>query len=92
MFVVIAVLVINPAGIGRRVFPPYYTYIDHMPRTLRLGWQGVTLLIAALFLASALVPGPVTALLRLANPWGGLLLFFVAVLIFVGIVGQRPPR
>ena len=92
MFVVIAVLVINPAGIGRRVFPPYYTYIDHMPRTLRLGWQGVTLLIAALFLASALVPGPVTALLRLAHPWGGLLLFFVAVLIFVGIVGQRPPR
>ena len=92
MFVVIAVLVINPAGIGRRVFPPYYTYIDHMPRTLRLGWQGVTLLIAALFLASALVPGPVTALLRLANPWGGLLLFFVAVIIFVGIVSQRPPR
>ena len=92
MFVVIAVLVINPAGIGRRVFPPYYTYIDHMPRTLRLAWQGVTLLIAALFLASALVPGPVTALLRLANPWGGLLLFFVAVIIFVGIVSQRPPR
>jgi hypothetical protein len=92
VFVVIAVLVINPAGIGRRVFPPYYTYIDHMPRTLRLGWQGVTLLIAALFLASALVPGPVTALLRLANPWGGLLLFFVAVIIFVGIVSQRPPR
>jgi high-affinity Fe2+/Pb2+ permease len=90
--VIIAVLVINPAGIGRRVFPPYYAYIDHLPRTLRLGWQGVTLVIAALFLAAALFPGPVSALLRLANPWGGLLLFFVAVIIFVGIVGQRPPR
>jgi hypothetical protein len=90
--VVIAVLVINPAGIGRRVFPPYYTYIDNMPRTLRFGWQGVTLVIAALFLASTLFPAQVNALLRLANPWGGLLIFFVAVIIFVGIVGQRPPR
>jgi len=89
LFVAIAVLVINPAGIGRRVFPPYYAYIDHMPRTLRLGWQGVTLLIAVLFLASTLVPGPVAALLRFANPWGGLLIFFVAVIVFVGIVGQR---
>ena len=88
----IAVLVINPAGIGRRVFPPYYTYIDHMPRTLRLAWQGVTLLIVALFLASTLFPSQVNALLRLANPWGGLLLFFVAVIIFVGIVSQRPQR
>jgi len=59
---------------------------------LRWGWQGVTLLIAALFLASALFPGQVSALLRFANPWGGLLIFFVAVIIFVGIVGQRPPR
>jgi hypothetical protein len=90
--VIIAVLVINPAGIGRRVFPPYYAYIDHMPRTLRWGWQGVTLLIAVLFLASTLFPSQVNALLRLANPWGGLLLFFVAVIIFVGIVGQRPRR
>ena len=63
-----------------------------MPRTLRLGWQGVTLLIATLFLASTLLPSEVNALLRLANPWGGLLLFFVAVIIFVGIIGQRPPR
>lgn len=86
---IIAVLVIDPAGIGRRVFPPYYAYIDHMPRTLRLSWQGVTLLIAALFLASTLFPAQVNALLRLANPWGGLLIFFVAVIIFVGIVGQR---
>ena len=86
---IIAVLVMNPAGIGRRVFPPYYTYIDRMPRTLRLAWQGVTLLIVALFLASTLFPSQVNALLRLANPWGGLLLFFVAVIIFVGIVGQR---
>jgi hypothetical protein len=90
--VIIALLVVNPAGIGRRVFPPYYTYIDHMPRTLRFGWQGVTLLIAVLFLASTLFPAQVNALLRLANPWGGLLLFFVAVIIFVGIVSQRPPR
>jgi hypothetical protein len=90
--VIIAVLVINPAGVGRRVFPPYYAYIDHMPRTLRLGWQGVTLLIAVLFLASTIFPAQVNALLRLANPWGGLLLFFVAVIIFVGIVSQRPPR
>jgi hypothetical protein len=90
--VVIAVLVINPAGIGRRVFSPYYAYIDHMPRTLRLGWQGVTLLIATLFLASTLLPSQVAAMLRFANPWGGLLLFFVAVIIFVGIVGQRPSR
>lgn len=89
---IIAVLVINPAGLGRRVFPPYYAYIDHMPRTLRLGWQGVTLLIAVLFLASTLFPAQVNALLRLANPWGGLLIFFVAVIIFVGIVSQRPPR
>ena len=89
---VIAVLVINPAGIGRRVFPPYYTYIDHMPRTLRLAWQGVTLLIVTLFLAATLFPAQVNALLRLANPWGGLLLFFVAVIIFVGIVSQRPSR
>jgi hypothetical protein len=84
--------VVNPAGIGRRVFPPYYAYIDHMPRTLRLGWQGVTLLIVVLFLLSTLFPAQVNALLRLANPWGGLLLFFVAVIIFVGIVSQRPPR
>jgi hypothetical protein len=90
--VIIGVLVINPAGIGRRVFPPYYAYIDHMPRTLRLGWQAVTLLIVVLFLASTLFPAQVNALLRLANPWGGLLLFFVAVIIFVGIVSQRPPR
>jgi hypothetical protein len=90
--VIIAVLVVNPAGIGRRVFPPYYAYIDHMPRTLRLGWQGVTLLIVVLFLLSTLFPAQVNALLRLANPWGGLLLFFVAVIIFVGIVSQRPPR
>jgi len=90
--VIIAVLVVNPAGIGRRVFPPYYAYIDHMPRTLRWGWQGVTLLIAVLFLASTLFPAQVNGLLRLANPWGGLLLFFVAVIIFVGIVGQRPRR
>jgi hypothetical protein len=90
--VIIAVLVINPAGVGRRVFPPYYAYIDHMPRMLRLGWQGVTLLIAVLFLASTLFPAQVNALLRLANPWGGLLLFFVAVIIFVGIVSQRPPH
>ena len=83
---IIAVLVINPAGLGRRIFPPYYAYIDHMPRTLRLGWQGVTLLIAVLFLASTLFPAQVNALLRLANPWGGLLIFFVAVIIFVGIV------
>ena len=89
---VIAVLVINPAGIGRRVFSPYYAYIDHMPRTLRLGWQGVTLLIAALFLASTLFPAQVAALLRFANPWGGLLIFFVAVIVFVGIVSQRPSR
>ena len=89
---IIAVLVINPAGMGRRVFPPYYAYIDHMPRTLRLAWQGVTLLIVALFLASTLFPSQVNALLRLANPWGGLLLFFVAVIIFVGIVSQRPQR
>lgn len=89
---IIAVLVINPAGLGRRIFPPYYAYIDHMPRTLRLGWQGVTLLIAVLFLASTLFPAQVNALLRLANPWGGLLIFFVAVIIFVGIVSQRPPR
>ena len=87
-----AVLVINPAGLGRRVFPPYYTYIDHMPRTLRSAWQAVTLLIAVLFLASTLFPAQVNALLRLANPWGGLLIFFVAVIIFVGIVSQRPPR
>jgi hypothetical protein len=52
----------------------------------------VTLLITALFLASTLFPAQVAALLRLANPWGGLLIFFVAVIIFVGIVGQRPPR
>jgi hypothetical protein len=84
--------VINPAGIGRRVFPPYYAYIDPLPRMLRLSWQGVTLLITALFLASTLFPAQVAALLRLANPWGGLLIFFVAVIIFVGIVGQRPPR
>jgi hypothetical protein len=90
--VVIVVLVIDPAGVGRRVFSPYYAYIDQMPRTLRLGWQGVTLLIAALFLASTLLPSQVAALLRFANPWGGLLLFFVAVIIFVGIVGQRPSR
>jgi len=90
--VLIVVLVINPAGIGRRVFSPYYAYIDHMPRTLRLGWQGVTLLIATLFLASTLFPAQVNALLRLANPWGGLLLFFVAIIIFIGIVGQRPSR
>jgi hypothetical protein len=90
--VIIAVLVVNPAGIGRRVFPPYYAYIDHMPRTLRFGWQGVTLLIVVLFLLSTLFPAQVNALLRLANPWGGLLLFFVAVIIFVGIVSQRPPR
>jgi hypothetical protein len=90
--VIIGVLVINPAGIGRRVFPPYYAYIDHMPRALRLGWQAVTLLIVVLFLASTLFPAQVNALLRLANPWGGLLLFFVAVIIFVGIVSQRPPR
>ena len=89
---IIAVLVINPAGVGRRVLPPYYAYIDHMPRTLRLAWQGVTLLIVALFLASTLFPSQVNALLRLANPWGGLLLFFVAVIIFVGIVSQRPHR
>lgn len=89
---IIAVLVINPAGLGRRIFPPYYAYIDHMPRTLRLGWQGVTLLIAVLFLASTLFPAQVNALLRLANPWGGLLIFFVAVIIVVGIVSQRPPR
>ena len=89
---IIAVLVINPSGVGRRVFPPYYAYIDPMPRTLRLGWQGVTLLIAALFLASTLFPSEVNGLLRLANPWGGLLLFFVAVIVFVGIVSQRPPR
>ena len=89
---IIAVLVTNPAGFCRRVFPPYYSYIDHMPRTLRLGWQGVTLLIATLFLASTLFPSQVAALLRFANPWGGLLIFFVAVIIFVGIVGQRPPR
>ncbi|HKV31669.1 MAG TPA: hypothetical protein VJT14_11715 [Candidatus Dormibacteraeota bacterium] len=89
---VIVVLVINPAGIGRRVFSPYYAYIDHMPRALRLGWQGVTLLIAALFAASALLPSQVAAMLRFANPWGGLLLFFVAVIVFVGIVGQRPSR
>ena len=82
----------NPAGIGRRVFAPYYVYIDHLPRVLRVSWQGVTLLIAALFLASSLFPGQVSALLRLANPWGGLLIFFVAVIIFVGIVGQRPAR
>jgi hypothetical protein len=63
-----------------------------MPRTLRLGWQGVTLLIVVLFLLSTLFPAQVNALLRLANPWGGLLLFFVAVIIFVGIVSQRPPR
>ena len=86
---IIAILVVNPAGIGRRVFPPYYAYIDPLPRTLRLGWQGVTLLIAALFLASTLFPGQVTTLLKFANPWGGLLIFFVAVIIFVGIVGQR---
>jgi len=84
--------VINPAGIGRRVFAPYYVYIDHLPRVLRVSWQGVTLLIAALFLASALFPGQMSALLRFANPWGGLLIFLVAVIIFVGIVGQRPPR
>jgi len=84
--------VINPAGIGRRVFPPYYAYIDPLPRPLRLGWQGVTLLIVALFLASTLFPSQVAALLRFANPWGGLLIFFVAVIIFVGIVGQRPRR
>jgi len=84
--------VIDPAGIGRRVFPPYYAYIDHMPRTLRIAWQGVTLLIVALFLASTLFPSQVNALLRLANPWGGLLIFFAAVIIFVGIVGQRPRR
>ena len=89
---IIAVLVINPAGMGRRVLPPYYAYIDHLPRTLRLSWQGVTLLIAALFLASAVFPTQSAALLKLANPWGGLLIFFVAVIIFVGIVGQRPPR
>ena len=83
---------INPAGIGRRVFPPYYAYIDPLPRPLRLGWQGVTLLIVALFLASTLFPSQVAALLRCANPWGGLLIFFVAVIIFVGIVGQRPRR
>ncbi len=86
---IIAVLVINPAGIGRRVFPPYYAYVDHLPRTLRFSWQGVTLLIAAMFLASALFPAQSAALLRFANPWGGLLIFFVAVIIFVGIVGQR---
>jgi len=57
-----------------------------------VSWQGVTLLIAALFLASTLLPDQVAALLRLANPWGGLLIFVVAVIIFVGIVGQRPPR
>jgi hypothetical protein len=90
--VVIVVLVLNPAGLGRRAFPPYYAYIDHMPRTLRLGWQGVTLLIATLFLAATLFPPQVAAMLRFANPWGGLLLFFVAVIIFVGIVGQRPSR
>ena len=83
---------IDPAGIGRRVFPPYYAYIDHMPRTLRIAWQGVTLLIVALFLASTLFPSQVNALLRLASPWGGLLIFLVAVIIFVGIVGQRPRR
>jgi hypothetical protein len=84
--------VINPAGIGRRAFPPYYAYIDHMPRMLRLGWQGVTLLIVALFLASTVFPSQVAALLRFANPWGGLLIFFVAVIVFVGIASQRPPR
>jgi hypothetical protein len=63
-----------------------------MPRALRLGWQAVTLLIVVLFLASTLFPAQVNALLRLANPWGGLLLFFVAIIIFVGIVGQRPSR
>ncbi len=89
---VIGILVIDPAGIGRRVFPPYYVYIDHLPRALRWSWQGVTLLIAALFLASTLLPDQVAGLLRFANPWGGLLIFFVAVIIFVGIVGQRPPR
>jgi hypothetical protein len=87
--VIIAVLVINPAGIGRRSFPPYYAYIDHMPRMLRLAWQAVTLLIVTLFLASTVFPAQVNALLRLANPWGGLLIFFVAVIVFVGIVGQR---
>ena len=86
---IIAVLVINPMGLGRRVFPPYFTYIDHLPRMLRLAWQGVTLLIVALFLASTLFPAQVNAFLRLANPWGGLLIFIVAVIIFVGIVGQR---
>ena len=83
---------INPAGIGRRVFPPYYAYTDHLPRPLRFSWQGVTLLIAVLFLASTLFPAQVATLLRFANPWGGLLIFFMAVIIFVGIVGQRPPR
>ena len=57
-----------------------------------MGWQGVTLLIAALFFASTVLPDQVAGLLRFANPWGGLLIFFVAVIIFVGIVGQRPPR
>jgi len=90
--VIIAILVINPAGIGRRAFPPYYAYVDPLPRMLRVSWQGVTLLIAALFLASTLFPGQVAALLRFANPWGGLLIFFAAVIIFVGIVGQRPSR
>jgi len=84
--------VINPAGIGRRVFSPYYTYIDQMPRTLRFGWQGVTLLITSLFLASTVFPSQVAALLRFANPWGGLLIFFLAVIIFLAIVGQRPSR
>ena len=83
---------INPAGIGRRVFSPYYTYIDQMPRTLRFGWQGVTLLITSLFLASTVFPSQAAALLRFANPWGGLLIFFLAVIIFLGIVGQRPSR
>src|SRR3989475_2996887 len=43
---------------------------------LNTAGQGVTLPIAALFLAATLLPDQVAGLFRFAHPWGGLVIFF----------------